>query len=183
MAGKIIGLGAAGLTQVAIWVTTALLALPLVVERLPMLSSISISPTVLLLALAFFVVGYLAYGAIFAAVGAIAPGTREAQQYSGFLGFFAVIPLVFASAFLTDPGSWLVILLSLIPLTAPAAMLQVLAIASEVPWPLVLGSLALLTAFAVVAAIGASRVFRATLLLYGVRPSLRRIIGALTARG
>jgi ABC-2 type transport system permease protein len=183
MAGKIVGLGAAGLTQVAIWVATALVALPLIVERVPQAASLSISPQVLVLALAFFIVGYLAYGAIFAAVGAIAPGTREAQQYSGFLGFFAVIPLVFASAFLADPGSWLVVGLSLIPLTAPAAMLQVLALAPEPPWPLVLGSLALLGLFAALATIGAARVFRATLLLYGVRPSLRRIFAALTARG
>ena len=183
MAGKIVGLGAAGLTQVAIWVATALVALPLVVERVPQLAALSVSPVVLSLALVFFVVGYLCYGAIFAAVGAIAPGTREAQQYSGFLGFFAVIPLIFAGAFLADPGSPLVVALALIPPTAPAAMLQVLAISPEPPWPLVIGSLASLSLFAVLAAIGASRIFRATLLLYGVRPSLRRIFNALAARG
>jgi ABC-2 type transport system permease protein len=183
MAGKIIGLGAAGLTQVGIWVLTALVALPLVIERVPQLAGLSVSPLVLGLALVFFVVGYLAYGAIFAAVGAIAPGTREAQQYSGFLGFFAVIPLIFAGAFLADPGSPLVVALALIPPTAPAAMLQVLAISPALPWPLVLASLASLSLFAALATLGASRVFRATLLLYGARPSVRRIVGALTARG
>lgn len=183
MAGKIVGLGAAGLTQVAIWVAAALLALPLIIERVPQLAGLSVSPAVLGLALIFFVLGYLAYGAIFAAVGAIAPGTREAQQYSGFLGFFAVIPLIFAGAFLADPSSSLVVALALIPLTAPAAMLQVLAITPEPPWPLVLASLASLSVFAMLATIGASRIFRATLLLYGARPSLRRIVGALAARG
>ncbi len=91
MGGKIIGLGGAGLTQVAIWVVSALVAIPLLSNQVPDLGSISLDPTVLLLALAYFVLGYLAYGAIFAAIGAMAPGNREAQQYSGFLGFAAAI--------------------------------------------------------------------------------------------
>jgi ABC-2 type transport system permease protein len=183
MAGKILGLGAAGLTQVAIWLITALVALPILAERLPILEALAVDPTILGLGLAYFVLGYLAYGAIFAAIGAIAPGTREAQQYSGFFGFFAVVPLVFAGAFFVDPGSPLVIALALIPLTAPAAMLQLLGIAPETPWLLVAASLASLGIFALLAGLAASRIFRATLLLYGARPSLRNIIAAVTARG
>jgi ABC-2 type transport system permease protein len=137
---------------------------------------------VLLLALAYFVLGYLAFGAIFAAIGAIAPGNREAQQYSGFFGFIAVIPLIFSSAFITDIDSPLVWALALIPLTAPAAMLMVLAIAPTIPVPMVALSLAVLAVFTVLATIASARVFRATLLLYGVRPSLQRIVGAIVAR-
>jgi ABC-2 type transport system permease protein len=183
MAGKIVGLGTAGLTQVAVWVATALIALPLVTERFPALAGIEVSPVTLALALIFFALGYLAYGAIFAAIGALAPGTREAQQYSGFFGFFAVIPLIFAGAFLADPGSAIVVALALIPLTAPAAMLQILALMPEPPWPLVTASLISLGTFAVLAALAAARIFRATLLLYGARPSVRRILTAITARG
>ena len=183
MAGKIVGLGAAGLTQVAIWVAAGLAALPLIAERVPMLRGITVEPVVLAVGLVFFVLGYLAYGAIFAAVGALAPGTREAQQYSGFFGFFAVIPLIFTTAFVSDPGSPLVVALALFPLTAPAAMLQVVAVAPEPPWPLIGASLVSLGVFAVVATLAAARVFRATLLLYGSRPSVRRIVEAITARG
>ncbi|MDQ3937767.1 MAG: ABC transporter permease [Chloroflexota bacterium] len=183
MAGKILGLGAAGLTQVVIWVATALIALPLVIERFPPLRGLDIHPLTLLLAVVFFGLGYLAYGAIFAAIGALAPGTREAQQYSGFFGFFAVIPLIFAGAFVADPASPLVAVLAIVPLTAPASMLQVLALSPDPPWTLVVASLASLTTFAVVASIVAARVFRATVLLYGVRPGMRRIVEAITARG
>ncbi len=105
MAGKILGLGGAGLTQVAIWVLTALVALPLLSSQLPDLSAIALDPTILVLALVYFVLGYLAYGAIFAAIGAIAPGNREAQQYSGFLGFFAAIPFILFSVVATDLDS------------------------------------------------------------------------------
>ncbi|HUG48050.1 MAG TPA: ABC transporter permease [Candidatus Limnocylindria bacterium] len=182
MAGKILGLGAAGLTQVAVWVLTGLVAVPIIGSRFPQLTGFEVDPLSLGLALIVFALGYLAYGAIFAAIGALAPGTREAQQYSGFFGFFAVVPLIFAGAFLADPQSPLVVALCLIPLTAPAALLQVLALTGEPPWPLFLASLLSLSLFAIVAAIAAARIFRATLLLYGVRPSLRRIVGAVTAR-
>jgi ABC-2 type transport system permease protein len=182
MAGKVLGLGAAGLTQVAIWVAASLLAIPLISAQMGGLGDVSLSPAVLLLALAYFVLGYLAFGAIFAAIGAIAPGNREAQQYSGFFGFIAVIPLIFSSAFITDIDSPLVWALALIPLTAPAAMLMVLAIAPTIPVPMVALSLAVLAVFTVLATVASARVFRATLLLYGVRPSLQRIVGAIVAR-
>jgi ABC-2 type transport system permease protein len=181
MTGKIIGLGAAGLTQVVVWVGAALIALPLISDQMPLLQGLQMSPLSLVLALLYFALGYLAYGAIFAAIGALAPGTREAQQYSGFFGFFAVIPLIFASVFLADPQSPVVTALALIPLTAPAAMLQVLALSPQPPVLLVAASLISLSLFAMLAAIAASRIFRATLLLYGARPSLRRIAAAITA--
>lgn len=183
MAGKVLGLGAAGLTQVAIWVAATLLAIPLISAQVGGLGAVSLDPATMLLALAYFVLGYLAYGAIFAAIGAIAPGNREAQQYSGFFGFVAVIPLIFSSAFLGgDVSSALVWALALIPLTTPATMLLVLAVSPAIPIPMVVASLVSLSLFALLATVASARVFRATLLLYGVRPSLGRIVGAILAR-
>ena len=179
MAGKVIGLGAAGLTQVAIWLLTALLVIPLVNQQLAL--QISLSPLTVVLAVFFFCLGYLAYGAIFAAVGALSPGAREAQQYSSFFGFFAVVPLIATPLFASDPTSPLVWILALIPLTAPAATLELLSVA-ETPWIIVGVSMLVQLLFVALAIVGASRVFRATLLLYGTRPSLGRIIGAITAR-
>jgi ABC-2 type transport system permease protein len=138
---------------------------------------------ILALGVLYFLLGYLAYGAIFTAVGAVAPGSREAQQYSGFFGFIAVIPLIFTSLFLTDLGSPIVVALALFPMTAPAAMLLVISLAPELPVPLVVASLTSLVVFTVLATLASARVFRATLLLYGVRPSVRNIIAAVFARG
>lgn len=183
MAGKVVGLGAAGLTQVAIWVAATVLAIPLISAQIGGLGDLSLDPAAIGLALVYFVLGYLAYGAIFAAIGAVAPGNREAQQYSGFFGFMAVIPLIFSSAFLGgDVASPLVWALALFPITTPATMLLVLAVSPTIPVPLVLASLASLTLFTVLAVIASARVFRATLLLYGVRPSMGRIVGAILAR-
>jgi ABC-2 type transport system permease protein len=180
MAGKILGLGAVGLTQVVIWVATSIVALPLLNQRLSV--DVHISSLTLVLAMIYFALGYLAYGAIFSAIGALAPGSREAQQYAGFFGFLAVVPLIFTGVFLTDLGSPIVWVLSLIPLTAPATMLQVLTLAEDPPWLQIGLSIASLGTFVLLATLASARVFRATLLLYGVRPSLGRIVDAVFAR-
>lgn len=179
MAGKIIGLGAAGLTQVAIWLGTAVLALPLINQQLQL--HVSLEPATIVLAVVVFCLGYLAYGAIFAALGALAAGAREAQQYSSFFGFFAVVPLILTPVFLSDPNSIIVWALALIPLTAPAAVLEVLSTTSP-PWAMVAVSLAVQVLFVGAATLAAGRIFRATVLLYGTRPNLRRIVAAVTAR-
>ena len=171
MAGKILGLGGAGLTQVGIWVGSALIAVPLLSSQIPDLGPIELDPVMLLLALTYFVLGYLAYGAIFAAIGAMAPGNREAQQYSGFLGFAAAMPFIVFSVFLTDLQSPIVYALT--------SMLIVLGLSDEIPWTLVGASLTSLTLFAFLATWASARIFRATVLLYGVRPSLQQLIGAV----
>ena len=181
MAGKILGLGAAGLTQVVVWVATALIALPILNAQFT--TDIQIAPITLVLAVIYFALGYIAYGAIFAAVGALAPGSREAQQYSSFFGFFAVAPLIFSAVFLTDLNSPIVWILTVIPLTTPATMLEVLTLSPSTPWFQVGLSLVVLIAFVGVAMLASARIFRATLLLYGVRPGLRQIVGAVFARG
>jgi ABC-2 type transport system permease protein len=179
MAGKIIGLGGAGLTQVAIWVLSAVIAVPLLSSQIPDLGPIDLDPMMLVLALGYFVLGYLAYGAIFAAVGAIAPGNREAQQYSGFLGFAAAMPFIVFSVFISDLQSPVVYALTLFPLTTPTSMLIVLGVSDGIPWALVAATLTTLTVFALLATWASARIFRATVLLYGVRPSLQQIIGAI----
>ena len=179
MAGKILGLGAAGLTQVAIWLTTALVAIPLINSQFSL--DLSLAWYQMVLAVVFFCLGYLGYGAIFAAVGAIAPGAREGQQYSSFFGFFAVVPVIATPVFVNDPGSAIVWVLALFPLTAPAASLELLAL-PNIPWVTLTASFVAQLVFVVVATVLAGRIFRATLLLYGVRPSLGRIVSALTGR-
>ena len=53
MAGKLLGLGAAGITQVVVWVTTVLLALPIVAGRLGGLGDLAPDPAVVLLAVVY----------------------------------------------------------------------------------------------------------------------------------
>ncbi len=180
MAGKILGLGAAGLTQILIWLVTAFVALPLVSQQLSI--DVAIAPTTLVMTLVFYLVGYLTYGAVFAAIGAIASGQREAQQLSSFIVLPAIIPIVMLTWFLRDTSSPIVWLLSVLPLTAPSAIFEVLAVSPSPPWVLVGISLISQLAFGLLAVFVSGRIFRATVLLVGTRPSLKRIAGAIFAR-
>jgi len=181
MAGKVLGLGAAGLTQVAIWLVTALIAIPLANAQFSL--NLSIPITTIVIAIVFFALGYISYGTIFAAIGAIAPSSREGQQYSSFVAIIAVIPLILSSVFLTNLSSPIVLVLCLLPLTAPAAILEVLALSASPPWLLILASLVIQILFVGFAVVVSGRIFRASVLLYGVRPSVRRIADAVVARG
>lgn len=183
MTGKIVGLGGAGLTQVAVWVASALALPHWAGAAVPGLSQLNVSPVILGLAVAYFVLGYAAYSGIYAAIGAIAPGSREAQQYASVLAMPAALPLIAVGAFLNDPHQPLVIGLALFPFTAPAAMLQIVALEETIPWPLVAASLGLLALTAMLTALASARVFRATVLLYGKRPAVREIAAAILARG
>jgi ABC-2 type transport system permease protein len=180
MAGKIVGLGAAGLTQVAIWVGTALVALPFINQQFEL--TINVSPVTLVLAVVFFTLGYLSYGALYAAVGALSPGAREAQQYASFFGFLAVIPIVLMPLILSDPNALVVLFLCVFPLTSPAATLAVIAVSEETPWLLVAVATLSQILFVILAIVVSGRIFRATVLLYGVRPSVKQITGAMFGR-
>jgi ABC-2 type transport system permease protein len=180
MAGKIVGLGLAGLTQIVIWLLTALIGLPLLNQQLSI--NITVAPTTLILTFVLYAVGYLTYGALFAAIGALASGSREAQQFSSFVVLPAIIPVVLVTFFLRDSASPIVWLLTLLPLTAPGAILEVVAIAPSPPWLMVGLSIVSQLIVAALAVFMSGRIFRATVLLYGVRPSVRRIASAVFAR-
>ncbi|MEO8625839.1 MAG: ABC transporter permease [Candidatus Limnocylindrales bacterium] len=180
MAGKIVGLGGAGLTQIVIWLLTVVVGLPLLNAQLSV--NIAVPPVVLALTVVLYAVGYLTYGALFAAIGALATGSREGQQLSSIVVLPAIIPVVLVSFFLRDTNSPIVWLLTLLPLTAPGAILEVVAIAPSPPWLMIGLSLLSQLIVAAIAIVLSGRIFRATVLLYGVRPSLGRIVAALTGR-
>jgi ABC-2 type transport system permease protein len=168
------------LTQIVIWLLTVLIGLPLLNGQLGV--NIAVSPVALALTVVLYAVGYLTYGALFAAIGAVATGSREGQQLSSIIVLPAIIPVVLVSFFLRDPNSPIVWLLTLLPLTAPGAILEVVAISPSPPWLMIGLSLISQLIVAAFAVVGAGRIFRATVLLYGVRPSLGRIVAALTGR-
>ncbi|MFQ5460305.1 MAG: hypothetical protein ACE5EL_05890, partial [Anaerolineae bacterium] len=101
---------------------------------------------------------------------------------ASFVGLFIVVPFALVGLLTVRPASPAAVILSLLPPTAPVAMPMRLVL-SAVPaasWAVGLGALA-----ATVAAMvwGVGRVFRATMLLTGERPSLWQLMTALGGRG
>ena len=180
LAGKIVGLGGAGLTQVVVWVASALVLLRFASVQLPVLAELQTMPPlwVIPLGLLFFFLGYLLFATLMAGLGALTTTAREGQQISGIF----VLPPVFgleANTFLLgNPENPLVQVLSLLPITSPFTVMQRLALGGIGWWELVL-SAGLLGASVVGALWLAAKLFRAYLLMYGRRPGFRELWGAL----
>lgn len=177
LTGKVLGLGALGLTQVLVWLASAVAftsGLGAVVAGLV----VALSPWLFVLSAAYFLLGYLLYGTLMAAAGALGTTQRESQQMAGIFSFGAAVPFMFNSLFIASPNGAIARFLSIFPLTAPTAMMLRLPLTTVSPLDLALslGGLLLTIPFALW---GGAKVFRMGLLLYGKRPSAKQIWLAL----
>ncbi|MDP9050248.1 MAG: ABC transporter permease, partial [Acidobacteriota bacterium] len=124
MAGKIIGVGSVGLTQVGIWLAAALALAGASTALHFGGDSLHISLTVaqVLFFFIYFILGYLFYAAIAAGLGAMTNSEQELQQ----LNMFLVMPLLFCfvmlGTLLTTPDSTLSRVLALLPPFTPLLM-------------------------------------------------------------
>ena len=124
MTGKVLGLGAAGLSQVLIWVTvgrTILEVLPSVFTDLD-LALPGLIPTIG--ALVFFVLGYMMFATLNAGLGAISSTTQESQQLSIMVAAPLVIPIWAWAYIVENPTAGIVKFLTFFPLTSPLVVLQ-----------------------------------------------------------
>jgi ABC-2 type transport system permease protein len=191
MMGKVLGIGAAGLTQFAAW--AALLAagfafagplLLMVTEpELPAgpereaaleaagLASIALPPVSLFVYfILFFIGGYLLYASLFAAVGSAVESESDAQSLQLPITIPVILPALFLPFIADAPEAPLAVLLSLFPLFSPILM-PVRIAAGAAPFWQIFASLALL-ALAFVGAIWvASRIYRVGILMYGKKAS------------
>ena len=174
MSGKILGVGAVGLIQVAIWGFMGIaIAAPRGGTPTP---GVHIVPLPLLIYFGvFYLLGYLLYSAVFAAVGAVFNSTDDAQHWT----FVVISPLIFACTLIAPvagaPNSTLAIVTSLVPFCSPVLMYMRLAVESPPTWQIVLCFAFLIGAIYVVQRI-ASQIYRVGILMYGKRPTVREVI-------
>ncbi|MDZ4765551.1 MAG: ABC transporter permease [Chloroflexota bacterium] len=177
LAGKIIGLGLLGLTQLGIWaVVSGVIAA--ISGNITALRGVSLPPDLLLLGLVYFVLSYFMQASIMAGVGAVAGGEQESRQLAGVLSLIFFLPLFFFVNFITEPNGTIPTILTLIPFTAPVAVITRASFGTVPPSELV-ASLMILIVTTILIVWVSARVFRWSLLMYGKRPSLRQMLGAL----
>jgi len=178
LAGKVLGLGALGLTQIVIWLASSVALSGGTMGLLGIALPFLVRPQVLLLGVVYYVLGFLIYAVLMGGVGALGTTQQESQQLAGIFSFMAAIPLMLGGFMFTNPNMTIVRVLSWFPLTAPTMMLLRLPMA-EVPAIDIVGSIGmLLISIPAVLWVG-SKIFRMGLLMYGKRPSLRQIFRAL----
>jgi ABC-2 type transport system permease protein len=181
LAGKILGVGAVGLTQQILWVITTVLMFKL---RQPILAKFGVStmPFALpeisiglaLLLLLFFLLGFVFYSSLYAAVGASVNSEQEAQQAAQPMLILLVATAIFINPILINPTSTLSTVMSVLPFSAPIIMPLRLALGS-VPWYELVISLVGVLLACWGATWLAARIYRVGLLMYGKRPTLREM--------
>ena len=182
LAGKILGVGAVGLTQQLIWFGSAAAFFTYGAAMgkafgMPEMQRV-VLPTVsapLFLALVFFFLfGYVLYSSMFAAVGAMVGTQEEAQQAAQPVVMLLIASIIFVQPILLSPSGKLAVWLSVIPFTAPVIMPLRMS-ATQVPTLEIAGSL-LGLALACWAAVWASaRIYRVGILMTGKRPNLKEL--------
>ncbi|MEA1958074.1 MAG: ABC transporter permease [Chloroflexota bacterium] len=172
--GKVLGLGVAGLLQIVIWLMTAFIFVTVASTSIVALGSLSISVGMIFLAILYFILGYLLFGVLFAAIGSIGSTARESNQWTTLVVLPAVLPLMLIGLFITNPDHIVYTIFTLFPITAPIAAIMKLSIGSLPLWELV-ASIAIMIVSIVAATWLASKVFRTFLLMYGKRPGIKDI--------
>jgi ABC-2 type transport system permease protein len=177
MAGKVIGVGSVGLTQVAVWLATAVL-----LTSTSILSAIgggsvhvSLNAMQIIFFVVYFLLGYLLYSSVAAALGAMVNSEQELQQ----LNMFLVMPLagcMFALApVITNPSGTVARVISLIPFCTPLIMYLRISLAMPPVWEIAL-SIVLMVATICAILWVASRIYRVGILMYGKKPNLPEIL-------
>ncbi len=179
LTGKVIGIGAAGILQIAIWIAFSTLALTRGDEiaahlggSLPELPAVPISVAGIFLL--YFLVGFILYAGIYAAMGAIATTDQEAQQLQLPVIMLLVVALSAMAPVLNDPAGPVAVAASLVPFTAPIVMPMRAAI-SEIPLPQLIGSVVILILTAIAVLWLAARIYRIGIFATGKRATPREV--------
>ncbi len=181
LAGKVIGVGAVGLTQQIIWIGTTYVLLKL---REPIMAKFG-APTITfslpditfaagVLFLLFFLLGFIFYSSLYAAVGSSVNSESEARQAATPLLVMIVSTGVFIQPVLLNPTGTTARVLSLVPISSPIIMPIRMAVTGVPPLELA-ASLAFLAIGCVAALWLASRIYRVGLLMYGKRPTMKEM--------
>ncbi len=179
MAGKVMGIGLAGLTQFGVW-TLALLAL--MAQGVSFgdfsLDTSLLTPLILISFVVFFVLGFLLYSTLYAGVGAMCNTIQDSQQFHTPLMMGLILPMLMLSFVLRSPDAPLSVILSLIPVFAPVLMFMRICIQTPPLWQIALSWLLLAAAiwgsFRV-----AGKLFRMGILMYGSSPTWATLVKAL----
>jgi ABC-2 type transport system permease protein len=177
LAGKLLGVGAVGMTQILIWVVgaTAFMGTSLAAAWLSGSIAIHFSWTEGIFFPIYFVLGFALFSAIFSGLAATCETSQDLQKFM----WLAIVPLYTSlgllPAMLSDPNSTWSIAATLFPLTAPYTMISRMGMAPVPFWQIALSIvLLILTIWGVLWL--SSRVYRVGILMYGKRATMPEIL-------
>jgi ABC-2 type transport system permease protein len=176
LAGKLVGLGAAGLLQVVLWLSLLTVG---GIGILPMLLTMHVEVpwTAILLALPLFIASFLFFGSLMMGSGSLGSNMREAQQLAMVWSLTAALPLMMMGPLIQDPHGVVARVLTWVPITSAAViMLRASMDAASLAWWEAAGAFVMLVVWSWLAIRIGARLFRIGLLSSGARPSLKEVL-------
>lgn len=193
--GKVLGVGALGLTQFSIW-TASSIGLMAIAGPLAALfikpESGAIDPNTAAAAtelpfelpaigmelwvtfILFFLLGYLLYSALFAAVGSAVDSESDSQQLMLPIMIPIIMPMLFLSKVASDPDSNFSVITSMIPFFSPMLMPVRVAMTSVPVWQYSLSVVLLIAGFLGLIWVS-SRIYRVGILMYGKKAGFQEM--------
>jgi ABC-2 type transport system permease protein len=173
--GKLLGIGLAGLTQVALWIV---LGAVLVSRFSGMVDSAILSfltPEIAIYFVIFFILGFFVYAIPYAFIGAAVNTDQEAQQFASVLSVLIIVPYLLGISAIQNPNSTLTTVASMFPLFTPILMFMRITTALPPLWQILTSIGLCVLAIWGLAWLGA-KIFRVGMLMYGKKPSLGEML-------
>ena len=170
MLGKVAGIGLVGLIQLTVIATVGVVT-GLKTKAVTFPSSIAISAAGW--AVAWYLLGFLAYALVFAALGALVSRQEDVAGVTTPALMVVVVPYILGISILpSDPENHLMAILSYIPFFAPTLMPMRIALGVAQPWEIAL-SVGLMLVLIVTLVWLAGRIYSNAVLRMGSRVQLR----------
>ncbi len=164
--GKLLGLGALALTQIALWTAAGVLIALFSETAREFLRGARFAWADVALFGVLFVSNFVLFAAVMLGIGAAVTAETESRQLAGIFTLVLILPLVFTAVYITDPNGTLPLVLTFVPFTAAMSLLLRVALGTLPTWQVVLSvGVQLVTVVAVMAL--SAKVFRLGMLMYG----------------
>jgi len=167
MTGKLLALGAIGLTQTAVWVVVAAFTVPAMFDQIPDLSELAIPASLMVTILTCFITGYFLTATLAILVGAVTNSARDASRMAPMIYTLMAMPLYLMGLLMNQPDGLITRLLSYIPFSAPMGILMRVSMSGEMTGSAIAAALGGVVATAILFLWISGRVFRGAMLMQG----------------
>ncbi|WP_338842590.1 ABC transporter permease [Clostridium perfringens] len=173
--GKVLGICAVGLTQIAVILGSGLIMLKTSGTSLEVLSSLNLNASIIFAFVAYFLLGYLTFSMLYAAVASLATSSQDVNSSMGAITLVFVGVFLLAMNCMFNIESTLAKVFSYIPFASPLIMFERIVL-SKVTFMEILITTIIDVGFIILVGFFSSKLYKKGTLHYGKKASLIKII-------
>lgn len=173
--GKVLGVCAVGLTQIGVILGAGLIMLKTSGTSLEVLSSLNLNASIIFAFIAYFLLGYLTFSMLYAAVASLATSPQDVNSSMGAITLIFVGVFLLAMNCMFNIESTLAKVFSYVPFASPLIMFERVVL-SKVTFVEILITTLINLGFIILVGFFSSKLYKKGTLHYGKKASLIKII-------